>query len=43
MNEIFDAKIKKKGLVNKSNFSNLVKNCHLNTNFTTLATKAKLK
>ena len=41
--EIHDAKIKEKGLVNKSNTSNLVKNSDLNTKIETLATKVELK
>ena len=41
--EILDTKTKEKGLVNKSNFSNLVKNSDLNTNFAVLATQAELK
>ena len=34
---------KKKGLVNKFNLCNLVRNYELNTKFATLATKAELK
>ena len=43
MSEILNTKIKEKGLVNKSDISNLVKKIDLNTNLTTLATKADLK
>ena len=41
--DILHAKIKQKELVNKSHISNLVKNSDLNTNLSTLATKAELK
>ena len=41
--EIIDAKIKEKGLVDKSNISNLAKNFHLNAKLAKLATKAELK
>ena len=40
---IFDAMIKQKEFVNKSNISNLVKDCDLNTKLATLATGAELK
>ena len=43
ISEILDAKIKEKGLVNKSNNYNLVKNFDLNTNFATSATTAEIK
>ena len=41
--EIFGAKIKEKGLVDKSDISNLVKIFDLNTKFATLTAKAELK
>ena len=41
--DIFDAKIKQKELVNKSDICNLVKNSDLNTILATLATKTELK
>ena len=41
--EILDAKIKEKGLLNKSNISNLIKNFDLNKKLATSATKAELK
>ena len=40
---ILDAKIKQKGLVNKSDISNLVKNSVLNTKLAILSAKAELK
>ena len=42
-NNLLDAKIKQKKLVNKSKVSNLLKNSCLNTDLNTLATKAELK
>ena len=42
-NDLLDAKIKQKELVNKSDISNLVKNSDLNTNIAPLTTKAELK
>ena len=42
-NDILNAKIKLKELVNKSNISNLVKNSDLNTKLATIATKTELK
>ena len=41
--EILEAKIKGKGLINKSNISNLVNSYDLNAKLATLATKAELK
>ena len=41
--EILDAKMAKKALVDKSDFSNLVKSSDLNSKLVTLATKAELK
>ena len=41
--EILDAKMTKKAIVDKSDFSNLVKSSGLNTKLVTLATKAELK
>ena len=41
--EILDAKIKEKGLVDKSDISNFIKNSDLNTKPAALATQAKLK
>ena len=43
MNDILDAKIKQKKMVNESNITDLVKNFDLNTKLVTLATKEKLK
>ena len=42
-NDIVNAKIKEKDLVNESNISNLVKNSYLNAKLKTLETKAELK
>ena len=42
-NDIVDATIKQKDLVNKSVISNLTKDSDLNVKFTTLATEAELK
>ena len=43
MVEILNAKIKSKGLVDKSDISGLVNNSDLDKEITTLATKAELK
>ena len=43
MNDILDAKIKQKKMVNESNITDLVKNFDLNTKLVTLATKEELK
>ena len=40
---MFDAKIKEKGLVNKSDIAGCINNADLNKKVTTLATKAKLQ
>ena len=40
---MFDAKIKEKGLVNKSDIAGCTNNADLNKKVTTLATKAKLQ
>ena len=41
--KILNVKIKEKGLLDKSNISNLVENSDLNTKLATLATKAELE
>ena len=43
MDEILNAKIKSKGLVDKSDISGLVNNFDLDKEIATLATKAELK
>ena len=43
INDILDAKIKQKGLADKSDIFALIKNSYLNTKLITLATKSQLK